>query len=121
MPKFATRGVVVMASQWNENGDHPLDYVEDRAGIENGEMVIITASFRRERRWEGEVVRYFRHPGHYGKDPCAHCHLAFHVHGWIDNGGSGSVVCPGDWVVTEGDGNHYPIKPDVFGVVYRGV
>ena len=30
-------------------------------------------------------------------------------HGWIDSGGEGRTVCPGDLVVTV-DGGHYPVK-----------
>lgn len=40
-----------------------------------------------------------------------------HDHGWIDSGGNGKVVCPGDFVVTTHSG-HYPMKPEAFMAVF---
>jgi hypothetical protein len=63
--------------QWNRNGDHPHDGPADR---------------------EGRVVRYFRHPDIPGDQICPACGSRVHDHGWIDSGGDGRTVCPGDWV-----------------------
>jgi hypothetical protein len=44
-----------------------------------------------------------------------------HDHGWIDTPDGGHVVCPGDWVITGVNGEHYPCKPDVFEATYEEV
>jgi hypothetical protein len=40
-----------------------------------------------------------------------------HIHGWIDTSSpksGGYVVCPGDWIVTDADGNQKPMAHDKF-------
>jgi hypothetical protein len=64
------------------------------------------------------VVRYFRHPDIPGDQPCEQCGRVMHDHGWIDAGAEGLTVCPGDWVLTDVEGRHYPCKPDVFAATY---
>lgn len=85
---------------WNKNGDHPDDYAEDTQGLENGELRTFTGAERKEKGWEGSVVRYFRHPNIEGSTKCLHCGHIAHDHGWIDSGGKGITVCPGDVVIT---------------------
>jgi hypothetical protein len=69
---------------WHHNGDHPHDGPPDR---------------------EGAVVRYFRHPNVPGSDVCPQCDHTMHAHGWLDNGGPGQRVCPGDYVLSAPDGH----------------
>lgn len=81
--------------QWFKNGDHPDDYAEGRVGMEDRPF------WQEEAKalgWEGGVVRYFRHPEVDGEAACPTCSKTFHEHGWIDSGGNGQRVCPGDWV-----------------------
>lgn len=33
----------------------------------------------------------------------------------------GHIVCPGDWVITGVQGEHYPCKPDIFAATYEAV
>jgi len=92
--RFKTRRIEVEATRWFRNGDHPEDEsvpVEDDGSVVQGKWDELT---------EGKVVRRFRHPGHPGHDHCPICHEVNHLHGWIDSGGDGQTVCPGDWVVT---------------------
>lgn len=98
--KFRKKPVVIEATQWFKNGDHPLDYA-------NG--------------WEGEVVRYFRHPdkAYAGERQCEKCGEIMHKHGWIDTLEGGHIVCPGDWIITGVKGEHYPCKPDIFAQTYE--
>jgi hypothetical protein len=42
-----------------------------------------------------------------------------HDHGWIDTLEDGHNVCPGDWIVTGIQGEHWPVKPDIFAASYE--
>lgn len=98
MAKFKKKPVVVEATQWFKNGDHPDDGPADR---------------------EGKVVRYFRRPDRHGTGLCDHCAKTMHVHGWIDTLEGGHIVCPGDYVITGVKGERYPCKPDIFAATYE--
>lgn len=119
--KYRKRPIVIEASQWFKNGDHPLDYATDRQGLEGGEMRTFTGEYRRERGWEGDIVRYFRHPDMSGETVCGHCQRAMHEHGWIDTLEGGHIVCPGDWIITGVAGELYPCKPHIFEQTYEPV
>jgi hypothetical protein len=110
----AVTGPIIKLCRWFKNGDHPADYAKDQEGIaDDGQLVTFTGAERKARGWEGAVVRYYRHPQFAGDRPCAHCGALMHDHGWIDSGGDGRVVCPGDWLFTGRDGGCYPVKPEV--------
>lgn len=98
--KFRKRPVVIEATQWFKNGDHPLDC---------GSTI------------EGEVVRYYRRPNIDGRQKCCHCQSTFYYHGWIDTLEGGHIVCPGDWIITGVKGEMYPCKPDIFEATYESV
>jgi hypothetical protein len=102
--KYRKKPVVIEATQWFKNGDHPMDY-----STEEQERI----------GWEGEVVRYFRHPDVPGDMPCKHCGNIMHDHGWIDTLEGGHIVCPGDFIITGVKGEHYPCKPDIFAMTYE--
>jgi hypothetical protein len=74
---------------WWKNGDHPHDDVW-RAFEDTGEKPT-------EPR-EGKIVRYFRHPCISGDSICYNCQRTMNDHGWIDNGGDGQKVCPGQYI-----------------------
>lgn len=107
--KFRKKPVVVEASRWHENGDHPFDNVW--RPFENGVTPIAPR--------EGEVVRYFRLPDVNGRNLCQFCERTMHDHGWIDTLEGGHIVCPGDWIITGVKGERYPCKPDVFEATYE--
>ena len=109
MAKFRKKPVEVEATQWFLNGDHPLDNPTRNGTTQNGEF------------WEGEIVRYYRHPNVPGKHKCVNCQSLMHDHGWIDTLEGGHIVCPGDWIITGGKGEHYPCKPDIFEKTYEPV
>lgn len=102
MGMFRKKPVVIEASQWFKNGDHPKDG---------------------DGKFEGKTVRYFRVPGIHGHQPCQQCGKIMHDHGWIDTPEGGrdgaQVVCPGDWIITGVKGENYPCKPDVFAATYE--
>ena len=100
MSAYRKKPVVIEATQWFKNGDHP----EDGPG-----------------KWEGEVVRYYRHPDVDGHDVHDTCGYEWHRHGWIDTLEGGHNVCPGDWIITGVQGERYPCKADIFEATYDAV
>jgi hypothetical protein len=135
-PTMYRKTALIEAHQWFKNGDHPGDDVWGQVPDGRGDYYI---------RMEGKVVRYFRHPP---VDPTtgevsaaddaillgelrhcdtperfcrAACERVMHDHGWIDTLEGGHTVCPGDWIATGAQGEHWPIKPDVFAATYEAV
>lgn len=121
MAQYRKKLVVIEATQWFKNGDHPDDYADDTEGMIDGVQRTISGDYRRERGWEGSVVRYFRRPDVPGERGCRHCGHNMHVHGWIDTKEGGHIVCPGDYVITGVKGERYPCKEDIFLDTYEAV
>jgi len=91
--KYRKKPVVVEAYQWFKVSD----YVE---GVDRD-------------------VDYFRHPDIAGDTLCSKCANPMNDHGWIDTLEGGHNVCPGDWIITGIQGEHYPCKPDIFEATYE--
>lgn len=108
MAKFRKKPVVIEATQWFENGDHPQDNSCPRSP-EDPTLC------------EGKIVRRFKRPGVAGSSLCGHCQNSMHVHGWIETLEGGHIVCPGDWVITGVKGEMYPCKLDIFEATYEAV
>ena len=108
--KFRKKPVVIEATQWFKNGDHPLDCTSDHSGFQNGRPVSIPATHRRAHNWEGDVVRYYRRPDDDGERACEKCGNRMRDHGWIDTLEGGHIVCPGDWIITGVKGENYPLQ-----------
>ena len=121
MSKYRKKPVVIEASQWWQNGDHPLDYSKTHDGLEDGRLRQFPPDERKANGWEGDVVRYFRHPDKAGERQCEKCGQIMHIHGWIDTLEGGHIVCPGDWIITGVSGEFYPCKPDIFAATYEPV
>lgn len=107
---YKKKSSVIQAVQWFKNGDHPEDGIEV---FEDGE-------FKGE-LLEGKVVRYYRTPELDGKQLCIHCGYVMHEHGWLDTGKRGHVVCPGDFIITNVNGDRFPCKPEIFNKKYEEV
>lgn len=112
--KYRKKPIVVEATQWFKNGDHPKD---DREMFDAGSGPFLG---------EGKVVRYYRTPELDGQTRCHKCSVIMHHHGWIDTREGGHVVCPGDWIITDervkdidSHGHYYPCKPDLFSQTYE--
>lgn len=103
MAKFRKKPVVIEATQWFRNGDHPKDKSIGKPLS------------------EGEVVRRYRRPELNGQNKCSQCSCIMHDHGWIDTIEGGHIVCPGDWIITGIIGEMYPCKPDIFKKTYEPV
>ncbi len=112
MAKYRKLPVVIEATQWFKNGDHPQDEsrILYRRGDDGSDLTT-----------EGKVVRYFRRPDVPGSHQCEKCSVAMHNHGWIDTLEGGHIVCPGDFIITGVKGERYPCKPDIFAATYERV
>lgn len=86
--------------RWWRNGDHPADncgeLLDDPMHPGDADHQYV--------RVEGAVVRFFRHPYVAGNAVHDRCGRTWHDHGWIDSGGDGQIVCPGDKLTTAPDG-----------------
>lgn len=91
MTKYRKKPIVIEASRWNEAGEHP------------------------------EVGVYRESDDVGGKNLCTKCFKKLRRHGWIDTLEGGHIVCPGDWIITGVQGEHYPCKPDIFEQTYEAV
>ncbi|MCZ6897680.1 MAG: hypothetical protein O7D95_03075 [Betaproteobacteria bacterium] len=104
---YKKKPVVISATQWFKNGDHPEDGTETfEEGEFKGELL------------EGKIVRYYRTPDIDGETQCKRCGNNMHWHGWIDTLEGGHIVCPNDWIITGVQGENYPCKPDIFAETY---
>lgn len=111
MPKFRKKPVVIIeASQWFKNGDHPQDNCYPITSDEGTSFMS-----------EGQVVRYYRTPDDDGDRLCEHCKVRMHNHGWIDTLEGGHIVCPGDWIITGVANELYPCKQGVFSATYESI
>lgn len=108
--KYRKKPVIIEATQWHKNGDHPHD--DTMRPFED------TGKTPTEPR-EGAVARYFRRPDVNDKRSCEFCDDIMHNHGWIDTFEGGHIVCPGDWIITGIKGERYPCKPDIFAATYE--
>ncbi len=51
---------------------------------------------------------------------CEHCGVSTLQHGWLGTRFDGRILfCPGAWIVTDENGEHSVVKPDVFEVTYE--
>lgn len=119
MSKFRKKPVVIEATQWFKNGDHPLDYAKERVGFDGEVLRTWPAEYAKDYDWEGDIVRRYRTPQLDGQTPCKHCGQIMHNHGWIETLEGGHIVCPGDWIITGVQGENYPCKPDIFNATYE--
>lgn len=129
MAKYRNKPIVIEATQWFKNGDHPLDYAQPvviyhRLDLNNHRLdtgITYTAEEQRLNKFEGQLVRYWLRPDVPGARKCEYCHHVMHDHGWIDTLEGGHIVCPGDWIITGVKGEFYPCKPDIFAKTYEEV
>ena len=94
MKSYRKKPVVIQAAQWFKHGDY------DESIVARNPM-----------------------PDKYMSDPCnnKNCRREMRAHGWIKTLEGGHTVCPGDWIITGVQGEHYPCKPDIFAATYDEV
>ena len=73
-----------------------------------------------EGSYDGEVKAYINSQLE-GSVPCGDCGRFMRNHGWILNSEGGHIVCPGDFIVTESDGDRYAYDPDLFKKNYEEI
>jgi len=108
--KYRRKPTIIEATQWLRNGDHPKD-----------ESAFITPKDGRRFLSEGKIVRRFRRPDITGDKQCSICDYIYHDHGWIDTLQGDHMVCPGDWIISLDNGEHYPCKLSVFEKTYEEI
>lgn len=114
--KYKKKPVIIDATPWFKNGDHPLDHLPIGHENPSAEDSIRYSDYKET---EGKIVRYYRHPQKAGTDICPKCKHTAHQHGWVDTLEGGHVVCVGDFIITGLQGEHYPCKPDIFKETYE--
>lgn len=106
--KYRKKPALTEATQWFRNGDHPLDKSEPIDGQEGtGKLT------------EGKVVRFFRRLNIPGGRFCPDCGHVFQKHGLLEGINGEEVVCPGDYVVTDGKGRFYKLSSTDFEAQYE--
>ena len=91
--KFRKKPVVIEATQWHKNGDHP--------NVSKCDPVIF------QQLLPGAAVT----KAAWGWDACGVCGTLEGRH----------IVEPGDWIITGIKGEHYPCKPEIFEMTYEAV
>lgn len=54
-------------------------------------------------------------------DKCKACGSILRAHGLVKTLEGDMRACPGDWIITGVQGEHYPCKPDIFAQTYEPV
>ena len=112
MSKWRKKPIIVDATQWFKNGDHPED---------ESELIDDGPYYKPEEKTEGKVVRRWQEPISLLEKKCDHCGNKMKDHGWIATLEGHHIVCPGDFVITGIEGERYPCKPDIFLETYDKV
>jgi len=115
MSKYIKKSVTIDATQWFKNGDHPLDH--DPIGKGPFSQMALEKYYEYTQT-EGKIVRYYRTSDCDGQKICPQCGNLMRDHGWVDTLEGGHIVCPGDWIITGIEGEHYPCKPGIFKKTY---
>jgi len=100
--KYRKKNSVVEATQWWKYGDHPKDGF---VGLCNG---IPPSTIE-----EGMLVHRWSPNGESSDRACDTCGQKMLRHGWIQMF-IRVLVCPGDWIVTEDNGEYWTYRPDHF-------
>ena len=93
--KFIKKPVVIEATQWFKDGDHPK--VRKTSYIEIANLLDTSGCSKEEPYW------------------------CWNAMGVIDTFEGHGVVIPGDWIITGIRGELYACKPDIFEMTYEKV
>jgi hypothetical protein len=110
MAKYKKRPVLIEATQWFKNGDHP-----------NDESYRLDTPDGPTRISEGKVVRYFKSLAIPGERICGKCGNQMQVHGELSNPHTGAeeFICPGDYILTDSLGHYYRMPAEEFETRYE--
>lgn len=115
--KYRKKSLLIEATQWLKNGDHPQD-----------ESTLIERPGRAPELTEGKVVRHFRSLDSLesldplntsGKRFCPICGNAMAMHGLLDGMNGEEYICPGDYIVTNRNGLYYRMSRGEFESQYE--
>lgn len=119
MAKFKKKPVVIEATQWFKNGDHPKDH---KPFLNPTLTAMAKQRYQDYLNSEGSVVRYYQlAPVKDDLTTCEICGKLLNIHGWVNTLEGGHIVCPGDWIITGVAGEYYPCKPNIFAKLYDPV
>ena len=113
MTKYRKKPIVIDATRWFKNGDHPEDYATEMFDYPTGQRPQVIR--------EGKLVKRLKRPYTDVGTACQHCSKRMKEHGWIETLEGGHIVCPGDWIITGIQGEYYPCKPAIFDATYEQV
>ena len=147
--KYRLRPLEFEATQWFERGDHPddgckfydfsdrddraFDFIsfEDRVRgkthSEGDPMVVKRCDklwyeqWWDKRKWGfyRDMIRPYKSPEDVGHRRCRKCANRLSDHGWIEDRETGSVVCPGDFVVTGVNRRYFAVSREEFEITYE--
>jgi hypothetical protein len=103
MTLYRKKPTIVAAFQWFKNGDHPLDMVAPGSDK------------------EGEFIKRHVMQPWARDDICGDCHRPYKEHGCRYTPKKTYIICPGDYIVTDENGEHTPYKPATFKQVYEAI
>lgn len=93
--KFRKKPLVIKATQWFRDGDHPA--VRRTSYMEVANILGTSGCSREAPYWMWQAM------------------------GMIDTLEGTHAVVPGDWIITGVKGEHYPCKPEIFDATYERV
>jgi hypothetical protein len=111
---YRKKPVEIAASQWFAEGDHPAVSLYRYPPVDATTGEISAAD-------DAILLGALKHTETPAKFRRENCGYTMHDHGWIDTLEGGHTVCPGDWIITGVQGEHYPCKPDIFEQTYDSV
>ncbi len=112
MTKYRRKPLVVEATQWFKNGDHPEDFCKPLRP-DDPTCTELTP---------GKVVRPYHDPGVPGGMGCPKCGKRMSSHEQMVSVKGSGQVCPGDQIVTNPDtGNRWVERPNAFRRAYKEI
>jgi hypothetical protein len=107
--KYRKKSRLLEATQWFKNGDHPQD-----------ESVPLTASDEDSELSEGKVVQNYPETDISPENRfCPDCGNLMQRHGQLAGTNVDAIVCPGDYIVTNGDGFFFRTRKGEFESQYE--
>lgn len=104
--KYRKKGLLLEATQWLTNGDHP----EDESEPVEGDTSKLS---------EGKIVRFFPTQALPDTPFCPDCGNLMQRHGFLEGREGEQFVCPGDYIVTDRNGLHYRLSRGEFESQYE--
>lgn len=98
MAKYRKKQVVIEATRWWSLGDHKEVIQYEYPLNVVSESVGIPNDYK-----------------------CDICKRSYAEHGWMNTLEGASIVCPGDWIITDKNGVHSTCKSDIFEKTYEKI